>query len=228
MDGRDDRENGDLPGKLKSDEPAPDQRSWQRTVAMESFIEQLAADPEAAIVGFADTVMASALDVTTTADLDLLRNIHHQMQLHETDGKGQISMAAWQKTVFAESTQQTLRTESSRIRAAVKAAASNVGKEYLARGGKAIVEHTEIKIHYLDFFLAVARVFVEPCIARRLLTLLAQSFPEADGNTTGDTLRGFFERALPEGLVRGMEGRGSQECARQRAGRLLTELRSRL
>jgi len=229
MNGRDDRELGGLSDKLTLDEPAPDQRSWRRTLLAEGFIDMMETDVLNAIVGFADTVISSALDVTTTADLRLLRNFHHEMKLREAEHSGPVPMAGWQESVLADSTQAALVREGARIKTRVRKSAEHVGNEFIAAGGKRTMYRSDIKGEYLRFFTAVFRACLKPRNtdlhpATCMSTLLSSEPKGADV----ETVPSYLESTLPSGPIQTAWGQGSEHRTQSRAANLLSQIRSRL
>lgn len=201
--------------------------------------EILSGDCNTGITGVAKTVIDSALHISSTADLSLLRRLHKGMgyqsqafvdletQMLKKHSSAQIPVHTWHETVWSDANQQALRDFADLIREEVRQNAVKVAANFVAAGHKIATEE-DFKVHLVDLFRAVVKAFVDDAQLAEFLVRLSTFFPKPS-DAKELSLKAHLERPLPDTWrvpeVWGKTGHGSRRECEMRVGSLIADLR---
>ena len=196
------------PELMNDGDREPMQFPYERTLKVRHGIDLLTTHqrPKEAIVTFADAVITSALHVSGTADLSMLRDLHQQMckGVDPNTSKGVIPFHKWGETIFSDKNQQLLHKESENIKAEILKVAGQVGDKWIA-SNIAIKSKEDIKTNYLSFFKSIMLTFASEDDYSKFFKAFASEkaniLPRADPSYNGETLMEYLNSELPNELI---------------------------
>lgn len=187
-----------LPDRLAHDAAPSMQFPWERTQKILRAKELLATDPSQAVSDIAVAVLDNALHCCTTADRELLRELHKNMNVRiPQQADHPTPFASWRETVLSERNAQVLSASAVAIREKLTITAKEVGCKLTA-----LDSEDAIKEHYLEMFIAlldaVAPSEQQDAFLKHLSAKFSSSSQIVDRKAMFARLKSFLESPIPD------------------------------